>query len=433
MCTVLVLGAFLCTHYYTLPWGLTVVSHERVIIAGSRVIKADNSSNLIKDYLSQGDVLVSNYTTKSDVPLFTSKVLTSQPVPNVARATPTDPLTCEKKFDVSFLKVHKAGSTTIMNIFLRFAIEHDLNIVLPSKSEGYGFNYLGYGNTLYKDRIVPLPENETYNILCNHVVYNKEAFRSILPNDTEYVGILREPASHFVSAASYYGFYKSLLRAVSADGITSPVTRYLQNPTQYTLGTGYVKNRMSFDFGIPKDKFTDEQYLNEYIKELDTDYGLVMVMERFHESLVLLKRLLCWSTKDILYVPLNARKAGPDFRLSESDKILLKNYNNADFKLYDHFKAKFDANVESLGEDFQNEVVSFVKTQDMVAKFCLQVMDLQDNGGPTMQISGTKWSAAFSVTVHDCKLMTESELPMMKRLIETAWYKYNRSLPVKPS
>ena len=69
----------------------------------------------------------------------------------------------------------------------------------------------------------------------------------------------------------------------------------------------------------------------------------------------------------------------------------------------------------------------------MVAKFCLQVMDLQDNGGPTMQISGTKWSAAFSVTVHDCKLMTESELPMMKRLIETAWYKYNRSLPVKPS
>lgn len=433
LCIIFVLGVFLWSQYSTIPAEIAIVSHERLVVTERRIIKGSNSSQLQSDYL------VPSSTHQTDTP-FTERDVSSRNIlpiilPNilgkeVSNRTVTRHIIsakCDKKFDVSFLKVHKAGSTTVMNIFLRFAIEHDLNIVLPNKPDGFGFNYLGYGKTVSKDRIVPLPENETYNILCNHVVYNKQAFRSIMPPDTVYVGIIREPASHFVSAASYYGFYKNLLSVIGEDGITSPVSKYLQNPAQFRVNKFFVNNRMSFDFGIPSNEFLNAQYVSDYINEIDEDYGLVMIMERFSESLVLLKRLLCWSTKDILYVPLNAQKNGPAFELTDSDHQLLREYNSADFRLYDHFKVKFDATIESLGEDFISEVKSFKRVQESVSRFCLQIDDVTGNSEPVMKVPESAWGEAFFVTVHDCQLMTESELPMMQRLIIGAWEKYNSS------
>lgn len=335
----------------------------------------------------------------------------------------------KKKFNVSFLKVHKAGSTTLMNIFLRFAIEHRLNIVLPWKSSGFGFNYLGYGETVSKSKIVPLPANETYNILCNHVVYNKAAFRSIMPKDTVYVGIIREPVSHFTSAASYYGFYKHL-REQTAGNIPrgKVMSEYLKNPGQLKIPTYFVNNRMSFDFGIPKEKFHDDKYVTDYIRQLGTDYKLVLIMEYFQESLVLMKRLLCWDTKDILYVPLNAMRSKPDFDLDNRDVEHLKKWNSADFKLYEHFHQVFGAKVESLGDDFKEEVKSFKNIQEHVKGFCTKAVNLVRNTSFIYTVPKTKWNESFTVTVNDCRLMMESELPMMRRLIEKAWLRYNESL-----
>lgn len=335
----------------------------------------------------------------------------------------------KKKFNVSFLKVHKAGSTTLMNIFLRFAIEHRLNIVLPRKSSGYGFNYLGYGETVSKSKIVPLPANETYNILCNHVVYNKAAFRSIMPKDTVYVGIIREPVSHFTSAASYYGFYKHLQELTTGNVPREKVmSKYLENPSKLKIQTYFVNNRMSFDFGIPKEKFHDDKYVTDYIRELDTDYKLVLILEYFQESLVLMKRLLCWDTKDILYVPLNAMSSKPNFDLDKRDIEHLKKWNSADFKLYEHFYEVFGAKVESLGDDFKEEVNSFKNIQEHVKGFCTKAVNFVRNASVIYTVPKTKWNESFTVTMNDCRLMMESELPMMRRLIDKAWLRYNQSL-----
>ena len=335
---------------------------------------------------------------------------------------------CIKKWNVSFLKVHKAGSTTIMNIFLRFAIQNNLNIVLPARSHGFGFNYLGYGKTVLRENIVPLPGNKSYNILCNHVVYNKKAFRSIMPEDTLYVGIIREPKSHFISASSYYGFFNTL-EQYAKNHNTSLIGRilseYLRNPSNYGFSTYFVHNRMSFDFGVPVDKFSDGNFVDKYIHELSEDYTLIMVMERFEESLVLMKRALCWDTKDILYVPLNARSQKSNVNLTESDVLNLQKWNSADFKLYDTFNKLFESLVDSEGDDFQKEVEHFKVTLSQVQIFCRKVTSKENKDTTEKYFEATSWSPGFSVNVKDCMLMTESELPMMSRLINQAWLRYN--------
>ena len=346
-------------------------------------------------------------------------------------ATPSHKGKCRKQFNVSFLKVHKAGSTTIMNIFLRFAIQHGLNVVLPSKSTGFGFNYLGYGKTVSKDRIVPLPVNETYNILCNHVVYNREAFRSIMPNDTKYIGILREPQSHFRSAMTYFGFYQGLEKFVKQNGLNitgSVLTEFFRNPERFKIGTYYVRNKMSFDLGLPVHKFQDDDYIDRFINDLGNDYGLMLLMEEFDESLVLMKRLLCWDMKDILFVPLNARKKKPNVAFTEEDGIKLRLWNKADFKLYEHFSKAFHDKRKAHGEDFESEVRTFKEKRKQVEEYCIKLMTPVKDTSPILYLTSSRYNEEFQVTRRDCSLMMEPELSMMARLIKEAWSKYNSSM-----
>ncbi|XP_052813089.1 galactose-3-O-sulfotransferase 2-like [Mya arenaria] len=397
---------------------------EYVVRPNVRAIKDVPPTNLSDDSLPT--TYVSTTTGKNSV--ISGSFKNTIKLMSETRRSQTVSSACREQFDVSFLKVHKAGSTTVMNIFLRFAISHNLSIVLPHKSQGFGFNYLGYGKTVSRDTIVPLPRNETYNILCNHVVYNKEAFRSILPVDTMYVGILREPVSHFKSASLYYGFYNQLKKVI-VDGRPA-ISEFLKETNMYKIGTYFVHNRMSYDLGIPPTKFNDNLFVHEYIRQLDQDYALMMIMERFAESLVLLRRTLCWTTKDILYVPLNAMKNKPSIHLTEEDVQHLSTWNKADFQLHDYFRSKFDETVQNQGQDLQDEVNSFTAIKDSVSKFCNDIRKLPSNSIAVKHVSTTRLSPGFDVTQNDCRLMTEDELPMMSRLIKKAWQHYNNSLSV---
>ena len=44
-------------------------------------------------------------------------------------------------------------------------------------------------------------------------------------------------------------------------------------------------------------------------RELDAQFDLVLILERFDESLVLLQDLMCWPTEDIVYLKQNERIA----------------------------------------------------------------------------------------------------------------------------
>jgi hypothetical protein len=58
------------------------------------------------------------------------------------------------------------------------------------------------------------------------------------------------------------------------------------------------------DFGIPKDVIITQRNddIQAHIEKLNKEIAFVMISEHFDESIVLLKRIVKWSVKDILYV-----------------------------------------------------------------------------------------------------------------------------------
>lgn len=90
---------------------------------------------------------------------------------------------------------------------------------------------------------------------------------------------------------------------------------------------------------------------------LNETFNLVMVAERFDESLVLLKHLMCWNTEDVVYLKAKIRKPTYRAKLSEAQKERLRQLNRQDVILYKFFREIFEEKVKAFGEErMQREV-----------------------------------------------------------------------------
>ncbi|CAG2233369.1 TPIP [Mytilus edulis] len=342
---------------------------------------------------------------------------------------------CKPNIYIAFLKVHKTGSSTIMNMLYRFAERLNLNLVLPN-STGGNFNYLGYGTTLNSLQLVPIPAGEKYNILCNHVVYDKLALRAVMPTETLYIGILRDPVANFMSAFSYYGGGRFMQSKVPGKSLSEfdLMRIFLENPRKYNSSgiTYYVHNKMSFDFGLNRGDFDKDIAITQFISDLDKDFTLIIILEYLDESLILLKRLLCWEMHDILYLPTNVRFSpiSQQFNTEELTKSSIENlekYNKADFMLYAFFKQRLLSQLNDLNYDFKSEVRQFQIIQTKLADFCRGIPRM----GKILTVAASKWHGSFNVTRETCITMMRDELDLVREKILLAMDKYMNWLRTK--
>ena len=316
---------------------------------------------------------------------------------------------CREKVSLAFLKVHKTGSSTMANIIQRFGLRRRLNFALPRKKPGeLRYNYFGgIGGSLKKEEILPLRTNASYDLLYNHVIFNKELFQNAFGNHTMYVTILREPFSQFTSALLYF------LNEKLYETATSNLTRYLENPEKFEPTNRYLSftdNRQALDLGVPVHKVRHRRFIHNYIKMLNSTFHLVMITEFFDESLILLKRLMCWSFYDILYFRKNGAYRKFKFNVTDSDIVLYRNWAMADDLIYNHFYHRFMDSV-SLYPDFYEEVVYFKRVLRKTQTFCYNTARASQ-----MSFKSSKWSPSFTVTSLDCFYMKCSELRLHNML-----------------
>ncbi|KAI8513477.1 hypothetical protein Bbelb_101160 [Branchiostoma belcheri] len=182
---------------------------------------------------------------------------------------------------------------------------------------------------------------EHYDALFGHMVYNKTWLQSKFPSNTAYISLIREPFSHLKSCMSFYSLPK-LLNITS----TNPIKTFLRDPWKY--------QNLSEAF------FT---FCNEaaeaYIKGLDEDFTLVLLLEHLDESLVLLRRLMRWGIQDVLYdiIPKNVRKyTYKSYTPTAEELANLRRWKAVDYRLYDMFNRSLWRKIEAEGPDFYQEL-----------------------------------------------------------------------------
>ncbi|ROT68082.1 putative galactose-3-O-sulfotransferase [Penaeus vannamei] len=289
-----------------------------------------------------------------------TSVLTS-----VEEADPT-PLemssTCPPQRHVMFLKTHKCGSSTVQNVLFRYGLTQNLSFALPLVGSSLK------SNEKFMTSMIPeslLPPDGKVDIFAVHSRLNAEEHRRVLAEDAKWVTIVREPASLFESLYTYYGigrWYKLDLTELT----NFPMEKLRALPR---FGKTLGNNQMLFDLGFDAD--LSEAQLRQAIEELDSLFDLVMVAERMDESLVLLRHLLCWSLHDVVVFTKNARGEGARTALDAHTRQRLREMNDADVRLYEHFLAKHRRAVLAFGaRRMAREVAALRKLRDRSFEDC---------------------------------------------------------------
>lgn len=133
-----------------------------------------------------------------------------------------------------------------------------------------------------------------------------------------------------------------------------------------------IRNPLLFDLGLSFKHYQNLTAVNEYIQFLDKEFVLVMIMDYFDESLVLMKRLLCWEMDDILYLKLNERiDKEKNTLLTDDVKENVKRWNKADVLLFEYFNEAFWKKIENEGELFYKELAIFRERNGKIKRTCV--------------------------------------------------------------
>ena len=278
---------------------------------------------------------------------------------------------CKPKKNIVFVKTHKTGSSTVTNILHRYGDKHNLVFALPRD----GQFRLNWPWSMRNDSF-DLVKGVRPNIICHHGRYNRETLEQIMPRDTVYVTILRDPVSQYESTFSYMGFDKLL-------GITekgNPLVNFLENPDKilvhYLLNEDLrvhsdrlklIRNGMAFDLGLNSSNFDNSVEIEHFLEKVKKEFDLVLLAEFFDESLVLLKNLLCWPPEDLTYFKLNERHREEN-KTNFSAKAIndLRKWNNVDFLLYRQFR-----------DILKEEISKNRRTKDRTFSFATELKELR--------------------------------------------------------
>ena len=325
-----------------------------------------------------------------------------------------------------YIKIHKTASETLSAMVRRFGYKRNLSFVLPITWR----NNLGWPYPLDPGMYRP-KKTDTYDILCEHTVYNDVTFPALMPPDTVFTASIRLPEYHFRSAFSYFNVAK--IAKIPGE---NTVKEFLKDPHKwdriYTSPSAkksglcvpnYVSilhNAQAFDLGFPmgfpssKKEYVDQtnnpQAVIAWLETIKKRFKFMLIVEYMNESLVLWRRYMCWSLPDIIYYTRNTARTPLVVNNDDQLTQAIRNFSSIDFALYEHYNKTLWANIEMEGLDFWDELETFNYVMSNVTEFC--------SGGTRKQkvltFEKSKWHKAFNYTSNDCKLLADRLMPKLR-------------------
>ncbi|XP_046521958.1 galactose-3-O-sulfotransferase 4 [Equus quagga] len=274
---------------------------------------------------------------------------------------------CPPRQRLVFLKTHKSGSSSVLSLLHRYGDRHGLRFALPARYQ-FGYPRLFQASRVKGYRPQGGGTQPPFHILCHHMRFNLKEVLQVMPSDSFFFSIVRDPAALARSAFSYYKSTSSAFRKAPS------LAAFLANPRAFyrpgARGDHYARNLLWFDFGLPfppemrtkrgnpqplKDpnppqlrvlpSGTDlrahtqdpnalfrpaptvadshsqmsspasldlgsSSFIQWNLAWLDSVFDLVLVAEYFDESLVLLADALCWGLDDVVGFMHNAQAGG---------------------------------------------------------------------------------------------------------------------------
>ena len=318
------------------------------------------------------------------------------------------PVCRSERVNIVYVKTHKCGTSSVFLFILWFGLRRNLSFVLPRLPQ-YTLCY-----PYPFDTRCFLPSKKPFNIMGHHVVFNDDAISRVMPRDAVYITSIRHPFDRMKSAFNYYSVRERLSMLTHVD---EPLLEYLRDIPKYEamyampapknynrkcMGSfSFTHNTMAFELGLPTgfhvnttDQTNNATYIRRWIDALQRRFSLVIILEYYTESVVLLRRLMCWKLNDILSVKQNERSYA--YKAEQVEQTLVDNYkryNEPEYILYDHFNKTLWQRIAEEPDDFWDELSTYRALLRDVGKFCAT-----SKPNDVLSFQASRWNEEFVVT-----------------------------------
>nr|XP_006818786.1 PREDICTED: uncharacterized protein LOC102806446 [Saccoglossus kowalevskii] len=292
---------------------------------------------------------------------------------------------CSQLSDIGYIFNRKTGSTTLVTIFSMFAKRYKHNLQRKFLFHKYR-NSWGY-MTMYHIRptstfiqgqhIAGIPRTERKILPIQGSTVHVESVNEnglnvqLKTPNTVYVSIVREPVAHFASVFAFF----HLGEHIPGNTILPRLTRFLNNPTFYrgkikygTRNWRVARNSQAWHLGLDHKYHDHEEIVEDYFSQLDKEIDLILINEYYDESLILLKRIMCWKMVDILYI---SRRVRTDrFAVPDILKLKIHEWNNIDVKIYERFNRTLWQKIKQQGPYFETDLLNFRQLKSAILDDC---------------------------------------------------------------
>jgi len=262
---------------------------------------------------------------------------------------------------VIFLHIPKAAGSTLNSV-----IERQFEAAATFKIDGFRIR-----ESIDEFKKMPGAKRETIKLLHGHMFFGLHQF---LPRPSTYITMLRDPVDrvishyyHVLRHSNHYLHEEVKSRDMSLkDYVSSGISVELDNgQTRDISGEGIYQIPFP-NIGIGYGQCSTEM-LERAKKHLREHFAVVGFLERFDETLILLKRTFGWGNP--CYVKSNVGENRPYKRDISKDTLkVIEKYNELDIELYKYAGEVFEGliNKQLLSSSFERELKEF----KLLNKYC---------------------------------------------------------------
>lgn len=260
-----------------------------------------------------------------------------------------------------YLHVPKCGGTTLASAIESLYPERNTFKVSRVVRKKLGDSWMNmpsrereqYALSVLRD--MPEAERLKLRLLTGHMVFGMHEY---LPQGARYITMLRHPEK---LVPSLYRYILDLPRHPHKEAIQKQemsVADFAESGLNYATDNVAVRRISGIGESVPFGNCT-AAHLDLAKTNLDTYFAVAGIMERFDESLLLMRATLGW-TRQPYYVTRNVSSAKIEKnQLGEKELDRIRALNWADLQLFQYVTERLERQIQALGPTFGEQVQKF--------------------------------------------------------------------------
>ena len=243
-----------------------------------------------------------------------------------------------------FIHIPKAAGSTLTTILDR---EYDpsLTYTIEGDIEQSIRKFVSLSSN-YRDKI---------KLLRGHIPYGLHRH---INRSSKYFTMMRNPEDRIISYYHYVLRSKDHYLHDEVVGGKMSLNSFIKSQITLELDNDQTRHLSGLFYDIPFGKITAD-ILEVAKRNIDKDFLIVGLSEKFDESLLLMKKFLNWRHLP-LYVRKNVTKNRPATNtLNSQDLNLIRNYNSFDVQLYSYAAKKFEEKLEQEYKEIKRDLKKF--------------------------------------------------------------------------